>query len=336
MRVFNYAAYAKTIELGIANPNMTMIAKTLFEPIISHSDVLNHVGNPYAITPKQAKAWYEQSADIPANIKSATGLPDIVNAIGDYFSDEIIDGLINQMKESEMYSAMITLIKDSDLNSNQKQELLQSYEDGDRAEFLGRAFLYAIVGDNLKKDPEVEIHPIDEDIRTFKELIKKSHKKPARITPPDEIEDHELGYVQELYRVYHEETGEEYARPADLESQPKLKKNFNRQRKDYYSAETIRRELRDTIRQDETEGFDILKDEMYDGVITTRDKDYDSSLLRLTAVMEHATEVPISNNLQDRLLDWVGPGEKKGVCHMLVNDGRITWKEDDDDGCKTV
>lgn len=65
------------------------------------------------------------------------------------------------------------------------------------------------------------------------------------------------------------------------------------------------------FRQDETEGFDILKEEMFDGVITTRDKEYDSSFLRLTAVMEHATEVQISNNLQNRLLDWVGPGEKK-------------------------
>ena len=148
--------------------------------------------------------------------------------------------------------------------------------------------------------------------------VEKNAQKVSEKTPPDEIEDHELGYVQELYKVYHEETGEEYARPADLDSQPKLKRDFNRQRKDYYSAETIRRELRDTIRQDETEGFDILKDEMYDGVITTRDKDYDSSFKRLTAVMEHATEVPISRNLQDRLLDWVGPGEKKGVCHILT------------------
>ncbi|MEG0963723.1 MAG: hypothetical protein RSF88_12830, partial [Lachnospiraceae bacterium] len=172
---------------------------------------------------------------------------------------------------------------------------------------------------------------IDADIRTFKELIKKSHKKPISIIPPDEIEDHELGYVQELYHVYHEETGEEYARPADLDSQPKLKKNFNRQRKDYYCAETIHRELRDTICLDETEGFDILKDEVFDGVITTCEKDYDSSLKRLTAVMEHATGVPISNNLQDRMLDWVGPGEKKGVCHMLVNDKRLTWMEDEED-----
>ena len=231
-----------------------------------------------------------------------------------------------------MYSEMVSLIRESNLSDESKQELLQCYEDGDRAEFLGRAFLYALVGDNLAKDSAEEALPIDRDIRTFKELIKKSHKKPTQIAPPDEIEDHEIGYVQELYRVYHEETGEYYARPADLDSQPKLKRDFNRQRKDYYSAETIRRELRDTIRQDETEGFDILKDEMYDGVITTRDKDYDSSFMRLTAVMEHATSVPISSNLQDRLLDWVGPGEKKGVCHMLVNDKRLTWVEDDD-GC---
>lgn len=331
MRVFNYGVYATTLEKGIANPNMTKIAKALFEPIINNEGVVNHVGNPYHIDSKQAKAWYEHGRDIPGNIKVAVGNPDIINGIGDYFSENIVDGLINQMKESEMYSAMLSLVRDSDLSGEQKQELLQCYEDGDRAEFLGRAFLYAVVGDNLKVDSEIEVQPVDEDIRIFKELIKKSHKKPTRIIPPDEIEDHELGYVKELYRVYQEETDEEYARPADLDAHPKLKKNFNRQRKDYYSAETIRRELRDTIRQDETEGFDILKDEMYDGVITTRDKDYDSSLLRLTAVMEHATEVPISNNLQDRLLDWVGPGEKKGVCHMLVNDGRMTWMEDEDD-----
>lgn len=331
MRTFNYAAYARTIELGIASPNMTKIAQVLFEPIINHESVVNHLGNPYNIDSKQAKAWYDQTKGIPANIQAAVGLPDIINSIGDYFSDKIVDGVINQMKESYMYSAMISLVRDSNLSDEAKGELLQYYEDGDRAEFLGRAFLYALVGDNLKKDSDIESLPIDEDIRTFKELIKKSHKKPSKINPPDEIEDHELGYVQELYKVYHEVTGEDYVRPADLDSQPKLKRNFNRQRKDYYSAETIRRELRDTICQDEAEGFDLLKDEMYDGVITTRDKEYDSSFQRLTAVMEHATEVPISFNLQDRLLDWVGPGEKKGVCHMLVNDERLTWMEDDDE-----
>ncbi len=218
MRTFNYAAYARTIELGIASPNMTKIAQALFEPIISHASVVNHRGNPYNIDPKQAKAWYEQTKGIPANIKTAAGLPDIVNSIGDYFSEHIIDELVNQMKEATMYSAMVSLIRDSDLDDESKRELLKCYEDGDRAEFLGRAFLYALVGDNLKKDPDAEVFQVDEDIRTFKELIKKSYKKPEKITPPDEIEDHEIGYVQELYKVYHEETGEEYVRPADLDT----------------------------------------------------------------------------------------------------------------------
>lgn len=184
----------------------------------------------------------------------------------------------------------------------------------------------------LQKNLDVTEEPIDADIRTFKELIKKNHRKPESIVPPQEIENHEMVYVQELYKAYHQVSGEYYVRPEDLNNQPRFRRDFDRQRKDYYRAETIHRELRDTIRLDESEGFDLLKDEMFDGVITTRDKAYDNGFLRLTAVMEHATGLPLSNNLQDRLLDWVGPGEKKGICHMLVNDKRLNWVEDEENG----
>ena len=330
MRIFNYSNYAKVLEIGASNPNMTKIATSLFEPIINTPYVLNQKGNPYHIDPKQAKAWYEQSKDIPGNIKSVVGNQDIIEATIEYFSENILDGLINQLKESEMYSNMIKLIKESDLQQDIQDELLQLYEDGETAEFLAKAFLHSIVGDNLKLDPDIVIAPVDEDIRVFKELVKKNHRKPIAITPPEEIEDHEIGYVCELYKVYGEKTGEQYARPEDLKSQPKLAKNFNNQRKSYYSAETIRRELRDTITLDESDSFDILKDEMYDGVIETCDRDFDTGYDRMSSVLEHATTVPISHNLEDRLLDWVGPGEKKGVCHMLVNDKKIKWMEDDE------
>ena len=230
-----------------------------------------------------------------------------------------------------MYMALTSLILDSDLEKEQKDELIELYNDNERPDFLGRAFLYAVVRDNLKKDPSIPEEPIDSDLKQFKELISKKYPKPKPLTPPEDIEDDEIGYVKELYRVYGEVSGEIYARPEDLDAEPKLRRNFDRQRKDYYKAETIHRELRDTIRLDETEGFDLLKDEVYDGVIDTRDKDYDSGMERLSAVMEHATGLSLSNNLKDRTLDWVGPGEKKGVCHMLVNDHRLSWMEDDDD-----
>lgn len=159
----------------------------------------------------------------------------------------------------------------------------------------------------------------------LKEIIKKSHHKPKEITPPIEVEKHEMRYVQELYRVYQELTGEEYLQPEDLDSRPKFRRNFDQQRKDYYKAETIHRELRDTLCLDESEGFDILKDEVFDGVITTSDKEYVTGYDRMIAVIEHATVVQLSKNLQDRMLDWIGPGEKKGICHMLVNDKRLKW-----------
>lgn len=139
-------------------------------------------------------------------------------------------------------------------------------------DFLGKAFLYSLIVNNTTKSSNEPVDLIDEDIRTFKEIVKRAHKKPQSITPPDEIEDHEIGYVRELYRVYGQVSGQEYVRPEDLDAEPKLKRNFNRQRKDYYLAETIHRELRDTICLDENEGFNLLKGEVYDGVITTCEK----------------------------------------------------------------
>lgn len=331
MRVYNYASFARAFEKGVSKPNMTKIAKALFKPIVDLDGVVNRNGNLYTINETYAKNWYQQITDIPENIKIAAGRPELVNSIGDYFMEEIIDTLVNQMQETEMYTALTSLILDSDLEKEQKDELMKLYNDNERPDFLGRAFLYAVVRNNLEKDPSIPEEPIDSDLRQFKELINKKYPKPKPITPPEEIEDDEIGYVRELYRVYGEVSGEVYARPEDLDAEPKLRKNFDRQRKDYYKAETIHRELRDTIRLDETEGFDLLKDEVYDGVIDTRDKDYDTGYDRLAAVMEHATGVSLSNNLKDRTLDWVGPGEKKGVCHMLVNDQRLRWMEDDDD-----
>lgn len=59
MRVYNYAAYARVLELGISKPNMTKIAKALFKSIVEMEGVVNRVGNPYVITPTEAKNWYE-------------------------------------------------------------------------------------------------------------------------------------------------------------------------------------------------------------------------------------------------------------------------------------
>lgn len=335
MREFNYSNYVKALKIGIESPNKTEIARILFEPIICNENVKNQSGNPYTIDSKIAKDWYDQIKDIPRNIKHAAGSPEIVNSIADYFSDKVIDGLINQLKEKEMYEAMLELINNSNLHNDVKKKLLSYYEDQENAEFLGHAFLYSLVGNNKTKDNEDEIiQEIDQDLVSFKDLIKRKYKKPDALKPPNSIEQHEIRYVEELYKVYSEKSGKKCSSQEDLNAEPKLKRNFDAQRKSYYLAETIRRELRDSMLISEKDGFDVLKDEVYEGVINVRDRDFDLGYDRLNAVIDQATLIQLSNNLNNILLDWVGAGEKKGVCHILVNDERLTWmdeKGDDDD-----
>lgn len=98
MRVYNYWSFSKILELRVTKPNSTKIEKALFEPIVNKDGVVNQVGNSWVINPHYTKSWNDQSDDnIPLNIKKAAGRPDVVNSIGDYVSEEIIDGLVNQL-----------------------------------------------------------------------------------------------------------------------------------------------------------------------------------------------------------------------------------------------
>lgn len=329
MKTYNFASFAKVFETAMEHQNMTKLVQTLFEPIVSQKFVVNSRGNTYSITPREASDWYKQRRDIPKNIKKAAKDPRIYNHIESYFADTSIQELINPIKETKMHEELISLIMDSDLSKDDKSDFEKIYADANYELFLGKAFLHAIVADNLKHDVKTEYldSDIDNDILLLETFIHK-HPKPKPIEPPEIIAHGEMRYVNELYLVYAEKTGTTFNTPNDLIKYKKLQADFIRQRKNYYLAETVHRGLRDTMCLSETSSFDYMKDEIYEGIITTVEMDYNSGFDRLNKVMEHVTTVQLSNNTASMLLNWIGPGEKKGVCHMLVNDGRIHWTGD--------
>ena len=155
MRIFNYSNYAKTIEIGMESKNITKLAMVLFEPIINNPDLVNQAGNPYNIDSSLEKKWYDQTSDIPKNIKNAAAEMNI-DAISNYFSTYVINSLINSLKETKVYNALLELVKESNLDSDTKEELMSIYNDGDNAEFLAKSFLYSLVEDNKLKDDENE------------------------------------------------------------------------------------------------------------------------------------------------------------------------------------
>jgi hypothetical protein len=45
----------------------------------------------------------------------------------------------------------------------------------------------------------------------------------------------------------------------------------------------------------------------------------------LIEVLKQAVVAPVGKSLLSNIPNWIGNSEKKGVCHMLVNDGKIRW-----------
>lgn len=147
-------------------------------------------------------------------------------------------------------------------------------------------------------------------------------------TPADYLEMHEMNYITALLDAYSDELGVQINKVEALKVHSKFFAHFIRQRKDYYSAETIRRFVRDTL----TDGkqFEVLKTEIYNGIIDVHDKDYESGFKRLCADLVQAVQVNTSKSLLDCKLNCVGNSVRKGVCHMLVNDDRIRWVQIDE------
>jgi hypothetical protein len=76
--------------------------------------------------------------------------------------------------------------------------------------------------------------------------------------------------------------------------------------------------------------FALLKDETYDGIFDVHSMDYRSGFERLLRVMAHVSSVQINKCPLSKLPEWIGNSEKKGVCHILVNDGVIRWVVQDE------
>lgn len=71
--------------------------------------------------------------------------------------------------------------------------------------------------------------------------------------------------------------------------------------------------------------FSVLKSEMYAGVRNTAMKRYDDGFERMLNVMERAIATSVNQYILSRSPYWINNRIKQGVCHFLVNDGKLRW-----------
>ena len=154
----------------------------------------------------------------------------------------------------------------------------------------------------------------------------ESIQLPVKLEPLSTLAPQELPYIYALCEVYAEKINQ-VVTPETIDTlTPNLHRHYAEQRKAYYSAESIQRSVREVFADGEKQ-FDALIMDAYDGISDTYlDDRYQTGYERLMAVLDKITNITLSKSALTNIVGLIGNLEKKGICHILVNDDVIrSW-----------
>lgn len=152
-----------------------------------------------------------------------------------------------------------------------------------------------------------------------------------KVRPKNEIfstmvteEEEILPYVKQLLDVYSVEDATKYKNTEELKKKSKWYEHFTRQREGFFSAQSLKRFARDELINEDS--YQDLKSQINYGITDTYEQEYKSKLERVKKTTGKANELVL---LSDEIKD-IKIQDKTGMCHELVNDGKIYWSEDDE------
>ncbi len=187
--------------------------------------------------------------------------------------------------------------------------------------------LYYIV--NLK--PSTSVRDVEFIGSGRIKIVGRTFNLPPELLPADDFSDFELPYITALLRVYSQVEKFGSITIDDLKSMhPRYETHLKFQRECYFSAESLLHQIRDIFTDGEEE-FNNVKNETYMGVRSVVLRAYKDAMERVDKTMEHVVLFTYSKAYLGRSTNGlVGPSEKQGLVHMLVNDGKIEWVVDYD------
>jgi hypothetical protein len=145
--------------------------------------------------------------------------------------------------------------------------------------------------------------------------------RPGVQPPPAEPASGESRYLQQLFEAYGDHQSVALASLDDLKPWQKLVDHYHRQREFFYHAESLRNFARDTV---PSGTFEDLQDEVHAGIVEVDAASHADGLARLNAVTQAAAQLPLSAN---GLISVTKIQDKRGICHQLANEDRLTWKK---------
>ena len=187
-----------------------------------------------------------------------------------------------------------------------------------------------ILADNIPVAPMIELF---EGIELPKGRIEGQKLKlgrnqvpwPDAPKPPEKPEtDIEGRYIHQLCLAFGSFDQANYAQDTDLPEHHQ--REYQEQRGYFWDAQGLSRNLRDVLEDQDV--FDQLKVDLYDGVIDTCRDDHPNGLKRMRATLTAATRTQLTASVITQFPTLVQNRHRKGMCHVLTNEGRMTWVEE--------
>jgi hypothetical protein len=136
---------------------------------------------------------------------------------------------------------------------------------------------------------------------------------------PDDIEEHEMLYIQQLIDAYADRECCAMSKEEAL-SHNVHGGHLRMQRERFFNADAFARFYRDNTMHTD---IDILRRDMHHGIAEAHRADYADSLRRVDAVMMQAAAVSPSGALARHARVSV----RQGICHHFANEGLLKWRK---------
>lgn len=144
--------------------------------------------------------------------------------------------------------------------------------------------------------------------------------RPLDRIPDEKISLCEVIYTTELFQAYGDHLKKTINCIEHLEGSPKIIEHFKRQRENFYKAESLKDYAKESLPSSKV--FEELKECVYDAIIDTVDDDYEDGYRCVKETLKQVVKVDLSSNILNQVTK---PGDRKGICHQLINDKRIKW-----------
>ncbi|MGX7140032.1 ABC-three component system protein [Facklamia languida] len=252
-------------------------------------------------------------------------------------SANIIINLLSKERHSLFFEENSTLDALESLEEDLSQYIPidKSIDTSDNCFDIVKSILTSISrGDYLKIEPEKinikNLKDIEVSIVDGQLVFNDSRIAPGEIiSVPKDYADQEMVYIKALFDAYSDEYSTRISKENLHTCPQKYLNNFNDQRKNYYSAESVNRFVRDGILDGE-DHFDMLVEETYDGLTETIESEYDNGYKRLCETLKQVSQISLNGAILAQIPVLINNKVRKGICHILVNNERFKWVQNNE------